>query len=170
MTHVQEAKLEKMTPSEHGEAASSKSNKKVYWEHGHKPSLDQEKVTPLEVTHLDEAQIYEDTPKLDAEHMALLRPKRLSRIRHARCKAWAHEHSLTLDMEEVAWAQQNGLILDPQEDYMDARLNDHMDAPEEEALIPEDSLTRLYALEEARGLDQEVKHYKQPKEQIHGPY
>ena len=36
---------------------------------------------------------------------------------------------------------------------MDARLNDYMDTLEEKALAPEDSLTRLYALEEVRGLD-----------------
>ena len=36
---------------------------------------------------------------------------------------------------------------------MDARLNAYMDVLEEEALAPEDSLTRLYVLEEARGLD-----------------
>ena len=36
---------------------------------------------------------------------------------------------------------------------MDTRLNTHIDMPEEEALAPEDSLTRLYILEEARGLD-----------------
>ena len=34
-----------------------------------------------------------------------------------------------------------------------------MDVLEEEALAPEDSLTRLYILEEARGLDQDIKHY-----------
>ena len=47
---------------------------------------------------------------------------------------------------------------------MDTRLNNYIDILEEEALTPEDSLTRLYTLEEARGLDQEVKYYKQPKE------
>ena len=36
---------------------------------------------------------------------------------------------------------------------MDARLNAYMDVLEEEALASENSLTRLYALEEARGLD-----------------
>ena len=143
-------------------------------EHANETSMEHGKVTPLEVAHLDEAQIHEDTPKLDAEYVALLKPKRLGRVRHSRCKAWTnghgliwdplqevwvHEHSLTLDIEEVAWAQQNSLILDPQEDYMDTRLNDHMDTPEE-ALTPEDSLTRLYALEEARGLDQEVKRHR----------
>ena len=45
------------------------------------------------------------------------------------------------------------MILDPQQDYIDTRLNDYMDTLEEEALTPGDSLTRLYALEEARGLD-----------------
>ena len=36
---------------------------------------------------------------------------------------------------------------------MDTRLNAYMDVLEEEALAPEDSLTRLYTLEKARGLD-----------------
>ena len=36
---------------------------------------------------------------------------------------------------------------------MDARLNAYIDILEEKALAPEDSLTRLYILEEARGLD-----------------
>ena len=44
------------------------------------------KVTPLEVAYLDKAQIHEDTPKLDAEYITLLKLKRLSRIRHTRCK------------------------------------------------------------------------------------
>ena len=43
---------------------------------------------------------------------------------------------------------------------MDARLNDYMNILEEEALTPKDSLTRLYTLEEARGLDREVKYYR----------
>ena len=30
----------------------------------------------------------------------------------------------------------------------------------EDTLTPEDSLTRLYTLEEARGLDQEVKYHE----------
>ena len=42
---------------------------------------------------------------------------------------------------------------------MDTRVNDYMNALEKEALTPEDSLTRLYALEEVRGLDYEVKYY-----------
>ena len=52
------------------------------------------KVTPLEVAYLDKAQIYEDTLKLDAEHVVLLKLKRLSRIRHARYKAWVGGHGL----------------------------------------------------------------------------
>ena len=48
---------------------------------------------------------------------------------------------------------------------MDARLNAHMDVLEEKALAPKDSLTRLYALEEARGLDYEVKRHEQLKGQ-----
>ena len=67
VTHIQKAKLEKMTPSVLKEA-----------------SLDHGKVTPLEVAHVD---VHEDALKLDAEHMALLKPKRLSRVRHSRCKA-----------------------------------------------------------------------------------
>ena len=43
---------------------------------------------------------------------------------------------------------------------MDTRLNDYMDALEEEALTPEDSLIRLYALEKVRGLDYELKPYR----------
>ena len=43
---------------------------------------------------------------------------------------------------------------------MNTRLNNYIDIPEEEALTLEDSLTRLYTLEEVRGLDQDIKHYK----------
>ena len=43
---------------------------------------------------------------------------------------------------------------------MDTRVNDYMDIPEKEALTPEDSLTRLYALEEVRELDHEVKRHR----------
>ena len=43
---------------------------------------------------------------------------------------------------------------------MDAGLNNYMNVLEEEALTPEDSLTRLYTLGEARGLDHEVKRYR----------
>ena len=74
-----------MTPSEYSKAASSKSNKKVYWEHSHKPSLDQEKATPLEVAYMDIHE-HKDILKLDEAHLRLLRPKRLSRIRHTRYK------------------------------------------------------------------------------------
>ena len=45
---------EKATPLKLNEVASSKSNKKVHQEYGHKPGLDQEKATPLEMAHLDE--------------------------------------------------------------------------------------------------------------------
>ena len=54
-------------------------------------------MTPLEVAHLDEAQIHKDTPKLDAEYVTLLKLKRLSRIRHARCKVWVGGRSLIWD-------------------------------------------------------------------------
>ena len=122
-------------------------------------------MTPLEIAHVD---IHEDASKLDAEYIVFLKLKRLSRVRYSRYKAWlnghsliwdplqeawAHKYSLTLNIEEVAWAQKNGLILDSQEDYMDTRLNDYMNTLEEEALTSKDSLTRLYALEEVRGLD-----------------
>ena len=77
------------------------------------------KVTPLEVAYLDEAQIHEDTPKLDAKYVALLKLKRLSRIRYARYKvqvgghsliylpledAQIYKYTLTLDTNEKAWA------------------------------------------------------------------
>ena len=45
--------------------------------------LDYEKATPLEVAQVN---IHNDTLKLDAEYIILLRPKRLSRIRHTRYK------------------------------------------------------------------------------------
>ena len=77
MTYIQEAKLEKMTPSVLKEA-----------------SLDHGKVTPLEVAHMD---VYEDALKLDAEHIVLLKLKRLSRVRHSRCKAWTNRHGLIWD-------------------------------------------------------------------------
>ena len=181
-----------MTPSEYGEAASSKS----HWGHGHKPSLDQEKATPLEAAYID---IHEDAPdKLDEVHLRLLRLKRLGRIRHARYKAWVgghgliylpledawmHEHTLTLDANKKVWAQQTGLeVVDKL--LKDCHIEHYVDVSEE-ALRPEDSGTiytqymdashirpadgkygpcskTLDALEEARGLDQEVKR--------HGPY
>ena len=117
VTYAQEATLKKMTPSvlkeaslDYGKitpldekatplklnkAASSKSDKKVYQEHGYKPSLDQEKATPLEVAHID---IYEDTPKLDAEYIVLLKLKRLGRVRHSRYKAQIYKYGLALDI------------------------------------------------------------------------
>ena len=115
-------------------------------EHANETSIEYGKVTPLEVAHLDEAQIYEDTLKLDAEHVALLKPKRLSRIRHARCKAWVYEYGLALDVQENAWVHDYGLTLDEEDgiQYTNAL---------EDTLTPEDSLTRLYTLEEVRGLD-----------------
>ena len=170
VTHIQEVKLKKMTPSEHSEAASSKSDKKVHQEHGHKPSLDQEKVTPLEAAHID---VHKDTPKLDAEHIALLKPKRLSRIRHARCKAWVGGHSLIYLPLKDAWIHNHSLTLDEEDDIQYTNVL-------EDTLTPEDSLTRLYALEEARGLDHELKHHRlkhraysknlHSLSQIHGPY
>ena len=56
-----------------------------------KASLDYSKVTPLEVAYID---IYEDTPKLDAEYIILLKLKRSSRIRHTRYKVWIGGHGL----------------------------------------------------------------------------
>ena len=47
-------------------------------------SLDYSKVIPLEVAYID---THKDTPKLNAEHIVLLKPKRLSRIRYTRYKA-----------------------------------------------------------------------------------
>ena len=82
MTHVQEAKLEKLTPSILKEA-----------------SLDHGKVTPLEVAYMDVHE-HEDVPKLDEVHLRLLRPKRLGRIRQSRYKAWTYEYSLALDTKE----------------------------------------------------------------------
>ena len=48
----------------------------------------------------------------------------------------------------------HGLILDVEDGIK------YTNVLEEEALTLEDSLTRLYTLEEARGLDQDVKCYK----------
>ena len=79
-----------MTPSEYTNGTSldySKVTPSVL----KKASLDYGKVTPLEVTHVD---IYKNAPELDAEHIVLLKPKRLSRIRHSRCKAWTNGHGL----------------------------------------------------------------------------
>ena len=77
-----------MTPSEYTNETSL--------EYGHKPGLDQEKATSLEVAHMD---THEDAlDKLDEVYLRLLRLKWLSRIRHARCKAWVYEHGLALDV------------------------------------------------------------------------
>ena len=83
-----------MTSSEYSEAASSKSNKKVYQKYNKNTLSDQGKETPLEVAYMD---IYKDTPKLDVEHVVLLKLKRLSRIRYSRYKAWLNGHDLILD-------------------------------------------------------------------------
>ena len=89
---------EKATPLKLNEAASSKSDKKVYWEHGYKLGLDHDgKETPLKVAHID---AQEDVAKLDAKHLRLLKPKRLSRIRQSRYKAWAYKYGLALDTTE----------------------------------------------------------------------
>ena len=117
--------------------------------------------------------VHEDTPKLDAEYIVLLKLKRLGRVRYSRYKvqvggydliylplkdAWMYKYTLTLDTNEKAWAQQTGLeVVD--KSSKDRHMEDHIDVPEEEALTPEDSLTRLYTLEEVRGLDQEVKRH-----------
>ena len=133
-------------------------------EHANETSIEYGKVTPLEVGHLDEAQIHEDTPKLDAEHVALLKPKRLSRIRHTRYKAQVYEHGLALDIQENAQVHDHSLTLDEEDGIQ------YTNAPED-TLTPEDSLTRLYALEEARGLDQEVKYHRPySNEQRYGAY
>ena len=47
-------------------------------EYGREESLDHEKVTPLEVAHVD---AQEDVVKLNSEYLRLLRLKRLDRIR-----------------------------------------------------------------------------------------
>ena len=59
--------------------------------HSKTAGLDHKKATPLEIAQVN---IHEDALKLDAEHITLLRPKRLSRIRHTRYKAWVGGHSL----------------------------------------------------------------------------
>ena len=80
MTHIQKAKVEKITPLEHGR----------------EESLDYSKVIPLEVAHIDAHENASD--KLDEVYLRLLRLKRLGRIRHARCKAWVYEYGLALDV------------------------------------------------------------------------
>ena len=119
-------------------------------EYGRETSSNHKKATPLEIAHVD---IHEDAPKLDAEHIILLKPKRLSRVRYSRYKAQTNRHGLIQDPLQEAQAHKHGLTLD-KEDSMQ-----YTNAPED-TITPEDSLTRLYALEEARGLDQEVKHYR----------
>ena len=101
-----------MTPLEHAEATSSKSNKKVYWKYDQDNLSDYGKVTPLEVAHVD---IHEDAPKLDAEHIVLLKLKRLSRVRYSRCKAWTNGHGLIWDPLQEAWAYEYSLMLDTEE-------------------------------------------------------
>ena len=80
VTYIQKIKLKKMTPLEHGRETSS--------EYGNKKSI------PLEVAYVD---IYKDAPKLDAEYMVLLKPKRLSRVRYSRYKAWTNGYGLIQD-------------------------------------------------------------------------
>ena len=75
-----------MTPLEYGEATSSKYNKNDLSDYG--------KETPLEVAYLD---VYEDTPKLNAEYIVLLKLKRLGRVRYSRCKAWINGYGLIWD-------------------------------------------------------------------------
>ena len=63
-------------------------------------SLDNGKVTPLEVTHIDTHKDASD--KLDEVHLRLLRLKRLGRVRHSRFKAWINGHGLIWDpLQEV---------------------------------------------------------------------
>ena len=161
---------EKATPLKLNEAGSSKADKKVHQEYSHKPSLDQEKVTPseytnetsieynkvtpLEVAHLDEVQIHEDTPKLDIEHVVLLKLNRLSRIRHTRYKVWVggynliylpledaqiYEYTLTLDTNKKAQAQQTGLVV--VDKLSQDRYIEHYVDILEEALRPKDNGT-----------------------------
>ena len=101
--------------------------------------------------------VYEEAlDKLDEVYLRLLRLKRLSRVRHARCKVQAYEYGLALDTEENVWVYNYGLILDEEDDKEDDIQYTNV---LEDTLTPEDSLTRLYALEEVRGLDYEVKRY-----------
>ena len=100
VTHIQEAKLKKMTPSEYGNKTPSEHTNETSLEHNKvtpsvlkEASLDYSKVTPLEVAHID-AYEYKDIPKLDEVYLRLLRPKRLSRIRYTRCKAWIGGYGL----------------------------------------------------------------------------
>ena len=143
---------EKTTPLKLNEAASSKSDKKVYWKYNKDDLSDHKKAIPLEVAHMDIYK-YKDILKLDEAYLRLLRLKRLSRIRHARCKVWVCEYGLVLDIQENVQMHDYGLILDKKDSIK------YTNVLEDEALTPEDSLTRLYALEEVRGLDQEVKRY-----------
>ena len=127
-----------MTPSEYDEAASSKSNKKVHQEYDHRPRLDQEKATPLEVAHMD-VHKHEDIPKLDEAHLRLLGPKRLSRTRHTRCKVQTYKHGLALETTENVQVYNHDLTLDKEDDiqYTSAL---------EDTLTPEDSLTRFIGI------------------------
>ena len=120
VTHIQEAKLEKMTPSEYDNKTPSEHTNGTGLEHNKatpsvlkEASLDHGKVISLEVAHID---VHEDAPdKLDEVHLRLLRPKRLGRIRHARCKAWVYEYGLALDIQENAWVHDHGLTLDEED-------------------------------------------------------
>ena len=96
----------------------------------------------------------DDLDKLDEVHLRLLRLKRLSRIRHTRYKAQVYKYGLVLDVQENAQVYDYGLTLDKEDGIQ------YTNVLEEEALTPEDSLTRLYTVEEVRGQDQEVKHHK----------
>ena len=87
MTHIQEAKLEKITPLEYGNKTPSEYTNGTGLEHNKatpsvlkEASLDYGKATPLEVAHIDVYE-YEDIPKLNEAHLRLLRPKRLGRTR-----------------------------------------------------------------------------------------
>ena len=86
-----------MTPLEHDEATSSKSDKKVYWKYDKGDLSDYEKAIPLEVAHMDVYE-YEDVLKLDEVYLRLLRLKRLGRIRYARYKVWVYKYGLALDV------------------------------------------------------------------------
>ena len=86
--------------------------------------------------------------------MVLLKLKRLSRIRHTRCKvwvgghgliylplkdAWIYEYTLTLDTNKKAWTQKTGLeVVD--KPLKDRHIENYVDVLEE-TLRPKDSGT-----------------------------
>ena len=97
---------------------------------------------------------YNDILKLDEVYLYLLRLKRLSRIRYTRYKVWVYKYGLALDIQENVQVHNYGLILDKEASIK------YTNILEEEDLTLEDSLTRLYTLNETRRLDQNFKYYK----------